>query len=180
MRGSEDIACYLCPARKKTQQAPCKGSMSGSEKKMPSGRGCRRQERREREKKARCRSDEDAGQSSAHDLSADPHGDEDDIKVEAGDDGDDEMQDPRDPRDRHRKEEEVTVNIPRHILGAPAVPEVAGWFLMSNNQVGPTITKRTKMYVTKYSYMIVGQRTAFSSRQGYSQVNIKPQVRHGP
>ena len=106
--------------------------------------------RKEREKKARCRIDEDAGQSSEYDLSASPDGDEDDTEMEAGDDGDDEMQDPRGPRDRHRKEEEVTINIPRDILSAPAVQEVAGRFLLSSNQVCPTITlKYSKMYVPK-------------------------------
>ena len=51
--------------------------------------------------------------------------------MKASDNGDDEMQDPRDPRDGHGKGEEVNVNIPRHILSAPAVQEVADPFLMS-------------------------------------------------
>ena len=72
-------------------------------------------------------------------LSEDPHGDEHDTEVEAGDDGDDEMQNPRDPRDRHRKEKGVTVSTPRHILSTAAVQEVAGRFLMSNNEVCPTM-----------------------------------------
>ena len=66
----------------------------------------------ESDKKARSHGDEDADQSSEHDPTADPDCDEDDTEVEAGDDGDDEMRNPQDPKERHRKEEEVTVNIP--------------------------------------------------------------------
>ena len=79
----------------------------------------------------RCCSGGDARQSSEHDLSADPDSNEDDTAVEASDNGGDEMQDSRDPRDRYGKEKDVTVNIPRHIVSAPAVQKVAERFLMS-------------------------------------------------
>ena len=44
-------------------------------------------EKGETEKRARCRSDEDASQSSEHDLSSDPDSNEDDTEVEASDNG---------------------------------------------------------------------------------------------
>ena len=117
----EDIGFYIY------QQGPRKGSMSGNDKIIVARETMQEaRKEREREKKARCRSDEVAGQSSGYDLSEDPHSDEDDTEVEAGDDGDDEMHDHRDPRDMHMKEEEVTVSISRHILNAPAVQVVAG------------------------------------------------------
>ena len=132
----EDIAFYI------DQQGPRKGSMSGNDK-IFAARKRMQEAGKEREKKARCRSDKDAGQSLQHAVGADPD-DLDDKEVEASDNGDYEMQDPRDPRDRHRKEEEVvTVNIPRHILSASAVQEVADRFFMSNNQVFPINTKCT-------------------------------------
>ena len=70
-------------------------------------------------------------QSSEHDLSADLDSNEDDTKMEDSDNGGDEMQDPRNPRDTYGREKDVTVNIPRHILRAPAVQEVVDQFLMS-------------------------------------------------
>ena len=131
------------------------GSMSGNGKILPPRRGCRGQEMRE--KKAGCSIDEDAGQGSEYDLSADPDalrsysvrlcvifihlGVMRMTEVEVGDDRYDEMKDPWDPRDRRRKEGEFTINIPHHIPSIPTVQEVTGQFPMSNNQVCPTITK---------------------------------------
>ena len=84
-------------------------------------------------------------QSSEHDLSADPDSDEDDTKMEASDNGCDELQDPRDPMGRHGKEKDVTLNILRHILSAPAVPGVRINF--SCHQVSPSITKCTTVRI---------------------------------
>ena len=82
----EDIGFYS------DQQGPTR-SMSGNEKIFAAKKRTQKATK-EREKKARCHSDEDAGQSSEYELSADPDGSKDGTEVKAGDEGDAGMQDP--------------------------------------------------------------------------------------
>ena len=74
------------------------------------------------------------------------------------------MRDPRDPSDRHRKEEEVSVDIHHYIPSVSPVQEVTDRFLKSNNQVCLTITEGTKIYVPECSCMIVEQAWLFDMR----------------
>ena len=128
----EDIAFYA------DQKGPRKGSMSGNDKIFAAKKRLQK-DRREKEQQARCRRDDDAGmRSESRSMSVDTDSEEDDAVAEPGDDGDAEVQLPRGRTPRLK--EEITITISRHILNAPAVKEVADRFLMSNNQVCPTIT----------------------------------------